>query len=205
MTRQWLAGMIIGGCLIPSVHAATSSFEIDPTNTIAGTTAMRIIADGQGVDWTGGVLLINLTSGSIYNAPAFDGAAQQSSFWPLVPGLQWDSAVGIPGDSTASIAGGAGDLGGPGGANQIGLLLTDASPQLVSATWFNTATNNTGPVQVGNITYTNDAVGTWQLILSFAGGVLVQSAGIIEIPEPGTLAVLGFGGLGLLLRGSRTE
>ncbi len=200
MFKQLMAGLIVSGFVSGSALAATSSIEIDPSNTIAGHTAHKFLADGEGVDWTGAVLLIELTAGSVYNAPAFDGVSQQQAFWGLVAGLQWDSAVGIPGDGTGGIAGGAGDLGGPGGATSLGLLLSDAVPQLVSVTWFNTRTTDTGPVQIGNITLSDDAAGTWQMITAFEGGLLLQSDGTFPIPEPGALALLVLGGSGLLYR-----
>lgn len=201
---KFVLPVIAAGFAASSAMAATSSVVVDGSNTIPATVANQLRADGQGVDWTGDVLLINLTAGAVSNAAAFDGAGQQSGFWALVPTLQWDSFVGIPGDGTGGIAGGAGDLGGPGGANQIGLLLTDAAPQTVSVTYFNTATNNTGSIQTGNITLSADAAGTWQRITSFAGGVLVQSGGPVAngamVPEPASLALLGLGGLAALRR-----
>ncbi|MEZ6193804.1 MAG: hypothetical protein R3C45_21380 [Phycisphaerales bacterium] len=119
--------------------------------------------------------------------------------------LEWDTWFGVPGDGTNGIAGGAGDLGG-------GPLA--AAGSTISVTWFNTTTTDTGLLRVGNVTLSDDAQGTWQMILSFADGTLIQQSGVLEgggailgelpppWPEPGTLATLGVGTLGLM-RGRR--
>ena len=166
--------------------------------------AIGILADGEGVDWTGGVLRIDLTSGSVYNS-APDSNGPQAAFWG-VPGfetLEWDTWFGVPGDGTNGIAGGAGDLGG-------GPL--SVSRQTISVTWFNTKTTDTGLLRVGNVTLSDDAVGTFSMILSFADGTLIRTDNLLlEVwpddilpplwPEPGTLALLVIGSIGLLKRG----
>ena len=48
--------------------------------------------------WQKNVLRVNLTAGSVYNDPAFDSQQPQSNFWSIVPELEWDSWVGVPGD-----------------------------------------------------------------------------------------------------------
>ncbi len=179
--------------------AATSTIEIDPTNTIPNVIANALIADGEGDDWTGAVLQVDLTAGSVYNDPGFDSDGVQEALWGFVPLLRWDSAIGIAGDGSAGIAGGCcirphpQNLSGTGvGAAQI--------------TWFNTATDNTAPVQIANISMTDDAAGVWSLITSFASGQVRTSGPVINgvmAPEPTSLALLSMSGLMLVrVRGS---
>ncbi len=192
--------VILSACCVlfagTAFGATGGILNIDTENTIAGTAACKILVDGQGVDWTGAVLKIDLTAGSVYNDAGFDSDTTQAALWGFVPQLRWDSAVGIANDGTAGIAGGGGDLGG--GPLNIGGTGVDA----VSVTWFNTNTTDTGPVQIGNITLSDDARGTWQLILSFADGTTLRTAGVYEghIPEPASLSLLGVFGTSLLLR-----
>jgi hypothetical protein len=180
-----------------SASAVTAYPQTDGTNTIPGIVANSIIADGQGADWTGIVIRADLWTGSIYNG-APDSNLPQSAFWG-VPGfniLEWDTWVGVPGDGTNGIAGGAGDLGG-GPLSMTG--------QTLSVTAFNTTTTDTGPVRVANLSFSSDANGTFAAIVSFSDGQLYQWSQLVSDgvlwPEPGALALLGIGSLGLLKRG----
>lgn len=183
MLKQRMIGLIVSGFISGSASAATVSWVIDTNNTVPGVTAMSLIADGEGVDWTGAVLLVNLTTGSVHNDLTFGGDGPVPNFWPLVAGLEWDSWLGIvddpdPSDTQPignSIGGGANDLGDFSGFSLAG--------NKISATWFDTTTKDTAGVRIANISLTDDAFGTWQLITSFAGGLLLQSSGIFPIPE----------------------
>ncbi len=191
MFRRFLAVLFVCGFSAGSVFAApTVSMSIDPTNTIPGVTARKIVVDGQGVDWTAAVLVIELTQGSVYNGSP-DSNGPQDAFWGFFPELEWDTYVGIPG--------GINDVG-PLSASDLGSPVVSFSGSLVSATWGNTDVTNTGPTQIANISLTDDAQGTWQMIATFANSPNMMMNGNIMAPEPGTLALLGLGGVALMRR-----
>jgi PEP-CTERM motif len=198
---SWCTCLLVIVTSVSGLQAAPSvSFENNVPNTIAGVVSNSILADGAGDDWATAVLRVDLSQGSVYNDPGFDSNAQQSVLWGLVPAVEFDTWVGIPGDSTGGIAGGAGDLGG-------GPLTMQGSQ--VSVTWFNTATTDTGPIRIANISLTDDAMGTWSYISGFngnAGATFLQGSGVIingglsVIPEPASMALLGVASLAMLRR-----
>ena len=153
--------------------------------------ANALIADGEGDDWTGAVLRVDLSAGSVYHDDSGQGGIP--SPWPFFPPeREFDTNVGIFDDGTAGIAGGAGDLGG-------GALSLNA-PQ-ISVTWFNTDADDLDPVQIAMITLSPDATGTWELITSFTGGQLLSSGVVINgtiVPEPASLTMLVLGSLAMI-------
>jgi len=179
-----------------SVMGQGARWSHDHSNTIPGTSAFSLIADGQGLDWTAAVLVIDLATGSIHNG-APDSMRPQDGFWGFFPDLQWDTWVG----TVPSNAPGANDVG-PLGAGDLGSPVLSMAGQLVSVTWGGTSTAETGPTQIANITTTNGAQGTWQLLTSFAGGLVVQSGGAWPVPEPASLGLISLGGLAVLRRRS---
>jgi hypothetical protein len=185
---------VIAAGFASTAMAATSSVEVNAANTVPNVVANSLLVDGEGADWTGIVLRVDLTAGSVYN-DALGADTPNQAFWGVFPALEFDSWVGVAGDGTNGIAGGAGDLGG-GPQSMTG--------QTISITGFNTTVTNTAALRVGNISLSSDAAGTWQLIQSFAGGVLIRSEGVVEagamVPEPASLALLGLGGLAAIRR-----
>ncbi|GAB4194441.1 MAG: hypothetical protein Kow00105_08650 [Phycisphaeraceae bacterium] len=188
---------IAAGFMATSAHAATFSITQDANNTVAGVTANRIDADGQGVDWTAIALKVDLTAGSVYNG-APDSNLPQDGFWAFFPDLEFDTWFGVPGDGTNGVAGGAGDLGG--GPLNVSGTGVDA----ISITAFNTTTTDTGPVRIANVSLTDDAAGTWAIIVAFGDGTLLRDSGTVAggalVPEPASLALMGLGGLAALRR-----
>jgi len=196
--RSVLPGVVAALTAGSAVAAPGSSWLVRGDNTVPGTVANNLIADGEGTDWTAAVLVIDVSgsSGSIHNG-APDSMRPQDGFWGFFPDLQWDTWVG----TVPSNAPGANDVG-PLGAGDLGSPVLSMAGQLVSVTWGGTSTAETGPTQIANITTTNDAQGTWQLLTSFAGGLVVQSGGVWPVPEPATLTLLSLGGLAVLRRRS---
>ncbi len=123
----------------------------DPT-VPTGYVANEVIWNGaENEPWPSMALRIDLSAGSFYQHPyGADGSSPQFVI-DLFPTLEFDTYVGIIGDGTGGIAGGAGDIGG-------GPFSMDA-PQL-SVSWFNTSNTDTGYLRVGMMTLSDDAVGT---------------------------------------------
>ena len=147
------------------------AFVINPANTIPNTVANSLIVNGDGGDWNSAVMLVELTQGSIYSAPEFDSLQPQQNLWTFVPELEFDSWVGIPGDGSVAVFGGAGDLGDFGPA-----VIAD---QKASVTWFNTDINNTTPTRIASLTISEDAMGTYAVIVGFSGEVLLSESGYV--------------------------
>ncbi len=186
------ANVLVSAVLVGVIAPAGYAFEVNPNNTVPGVVANSLIARGNGADWQTGEILMILTQGTVYNDPNFDSQLPQPNFWNAFPDLEFDSWVGIPGDTTTSILGGAGDLGDPGPAVIAG--------QKVSVTWFNTDQTNTGTSRIANISLTDDARGTFTVIAGFSPNTLLQESGwvingVAYFDIPGDLNQDGFVGV----------
>jgi len=185
-------------CLLSvlGLPAACLGFTVDTNNTVPGVVANQLVVNGNGADWLSAAVLVNLTTGSVYNDPTFDALGPQQPFWGAFPDLEFDSWVGIPGDTTGSIVGSASDLGDPVGPAII-------SGQKVSAGWFNTDTSNTSATRITNISLSDDATGAFSVRVSFSGfpnpQVLFEAGfivnGVMYYQVPGDLDDDGFVGL----------
>ena len=187
-----LARVVIGACVLLGFHTMANAFVVNHNNTVPGVVANSLIATGNGADWNSAELLLILTAGSVYNDATFDSLTPQKNFWGVFPDLEFDSWVGIPGDTTTSILSGAGDLGDLGPA-----VIAD---QKVSVTWFNTNITDTGVNRIANISLTDDARGSFTVIAGFSGGILLQKSGwvhngVIYYELPGDLDNDGFVGI----------
>ncbi len=135
-------------------------------------------------DWTNARLDINLTNGSMNHITGgFPPAAQ------LAPQGLGDTGCFAKDFGPASLAGD----------------LIETSTQF-GASWFNTASTDTGTFAIAMVTLSNDANGTISgFVLQNGGGVdrfdgasaryQIVDGQITEIPEPATLALLGVGGV----------
>ncbi len=170
-------------------------FVVDPNNTVSGVVANKLIANGNGADWLSAALLLELDSGYVYNDPTLDSQQPQQNIWGIFPDLEFDSWVGVPGDSTSSILGSATDLGDAVGPAVI-------ANQKVSVAWYNTSSSNTGPTRIANISLSDDAQGTFSIRASFSGPepvVLFDTGWVIDgvayFDLPGDVDGDGFVGL----------
>ncbi len=185
-------------CANSASAAVLGIHSISDPNVPEGYVANEIFWDGGGVeDWSGNALRIDLSVGSFYQHPYGGNDTVPQVVIDLFPEVEFDTHVGIQGDSTVYIPGGAGDLGG-------GPLSMDA-PQL-SVTWGNTNHTNTGNIRIGMITMSDDATGTGSLMapggttltFSITNGAIADtfanvSGWIVDPPEyrePGPFPVL---------------
>ncbi len=141
--------------------------------------------DGGGtVDWTSAGMVVDLSQGDVYNYPYPDNrfVFEPLAIFPPPPEELYDTWIGPEG---ASVAGGAGDLGG--GPQSL------EGPQ-ISVSWFITSTGYNGHIQIAQVTVSNDAMGTWKII---SAGEMLE--GVIT-PEPASLALFGLAIPALLRR-----
>lgn len=178
----------------------------DTRNTIPGTIAYGILADGNGLDWASAALVVDLTAGSVYNSGLQQGRPQ-AAYWPIFPELEWDTWFGVPGDSTNVIPGGAGDIGG--GPLSLGDPMAQND---LSVSWFNMTKSNTDLTRIANVTLSDDAQGTWTMLVNFGPpnehvylqGTVADLKALPNLPpplpEPASVVVLGLGLVGVASR-----
>lgn len=110
-------------------------------------------------DWTVAAMLIELTGGSIYQDPFGTNFEPTAGVVALFPTLEFDSYVAANGH-VASIAGGAGDVGGNG-------LRFDTVE--IDVSWSDLAQDDLGTIVIGRFTVSDDAEGIVRLKVAQAG------------------------------------
>jgi len=154
-----------------------------------------LLVDTGDLDWTSAQIFGTLSSGVLFNqAPPF---GSDSPTTIATGGNPFDSFVGL-GLTGGSVAGAAGDVGGPGPVS--------FGPETIDLTWNNTNTSDTGLNGIARLTFSEEANGELSLAITAGGtGVLseVVTLSVVNgqiVPEPASLALLGLGGLAALAR-----
>ena len=166
---------------------------IDP-NVPADYVANELVWYGD-TDWTSAALVINATGSAYQDLFGSNGPYNPALLVPF-PSVEFDTYVGIvetdPDNDPVGngIPGGAGDIGG----GPLSLNLPD-----ISVSWYDTKTDDIGPIRIGMITLSNDTEG-WCTIVSGGDTYMAPVMNGVIGPEPTSLALLGLGGLALLRR-----
>ncbi len=180
---QMSSGVVDSGLLGAMVPVEVELIPTQP-DVIPGYTAYEVYYNGFGYnDWRYADFSLELTQGTIYNDPAGSDVAPTSADIANSPDLAYDTYLGIIDDDTASIVGG----------NYDGSIPLEMDSDSILAYWKNWDSENRGLVKIGNITLSNDAVGTWSL--NTAGQTFTG-----VIPEPTTFALMSLAGAALLRR-----
>lgn len=186
-----------------SAQAELITAAIQPVNNssvaaLSGYVTQDIVAQVS-TRWYNSELLLNLTSGSIYQDAFGSDTSPNAAFFTIVPSLQFDTFVTaghIDSTQTPSFIGGAVDLGG----NPAKTFSTSK----IDATWFTNDYNNSGSLTLARISLSSNAEGTFGFLVNAAGGASYKvETGVIHngvlsltgVPEPASVAMLLIGGL----------
>ncbi len=180
-----------------SANAAVNTYFTEQTIQNIGGTTYRVwdMMTDVDSDWTNARLDLILTSGTLYQDSFGSDVEPQPAFFPMVPTLEWDTYLQVPGGFPAAV-GLAGDP----------PYMSDTS---ITASWFDSVVGTAGVYKIARITLSTDARGTITgkvYDVDHAGeGVpipcmWIEYGTICIIPEPATLALLAIGGVVLIRR-----
>ncbi len=196
-----LAAAVIFAALTAGAQAGIiPSFEKVTSVNIGGTDYnvwdMMVEVDP---DWTTTDMDLTLTSGEMFHETEVGSNTEPNpAFFASFPDLEWDTYAATPGGHARS-------------ASFAGTTVMDATT--FDAVWFDSVTGEAGTFRVARITLSTDANGDISGNVFFAkpgetepGKVSIDEYLIEDgeiVPEPATMALLGLGGIGVLLRRRR--
>jgi hypothetical protein len=154
MFRITLAAVTVAAISVPTFGTITVDIGV---STSGGSVANALNVTTTN-DWIGTDLLVTLTQGSVINLdPGLGGVDAAPSPGQIVvyPALLFDTYLGRVGQSLSGIYNGAVELGAPD--------VADLGPGGISAEWQGDLAS--GPLTIGNIVLSDDAVGTWSLAM----------------------------------------
>ncbi len=154
---------LVVGLSASSVSATlTAEFvnAIDNSPLVDFVTQDLMVTTTVGDDWGTAQLLTTLTAGSIYQDSNGSDFAPNPLLFTNFPELEFDTYLDGNGQQP-SIAGQAVDLGGD---------VQEFSENHIDITWFNTSQTDFDTFGIGRFTLTDDAVGTWSIMLTSTSG-----------------------------------
>lgn len=180
---------IVDAAIIGSFESVASESGFTPP---AGFVTSDLAVDSS-TDWLAANLILNLTSGTLYQDALLSGFGPPSSLLiNVIPSTRFDTYVtgstGLAGGSPAS-AGGAVDLGGS-PASEFGT-------SKINLNWFTTSTTDIGQFTIGRFTIAEDAVGTFSLRLDslqqtapFLVSGTIENGRFVAVPEANSIVLL---------------
>ncbi len=124
-------------------------------------------------DWGTAQLLTTLTTGEVYQDPDGGDFKPNPVLFPSFPSLEFDSYLD-GNDQQPGLAGKAADLGGD---------AQEFSDTHIDVTWYNTTLDDTGTFGIGRFTLSEDAVGSWTMMITAVGGFQANYQGLINNGE----------------------
>jgi hypothetical protein len=207
--RISLISLVVVACAVSSAQAGLySQFTNSGTVSIDGTDynvwRMYITSFDSGSgnlrdgEWLNALLQIDLTQGSIFHDPAGSLLPPKSADFEVSPNMEWDSYNSAPIESNTRL-----------------VPVFTATALALDVSWYDVVDNGPLTFMAAQITLSTDAEGTFfskiydgekpGVGVKLWGDVLLPEDSLFLangtiVPEPASMAVLGFGALALLRR-----